>query len=242
MNSHTETIAGSYISAEQDVTFSLEIRLDELGGISGSFLISTGQEFEITGRMQGGIGVGVCTDEHGARYFEAYIEDELLRFALIEPDERNMPDYDKARRIIFTRQDRGKFSGVISPEQRPEQREDEAWEEMAALMSHLSGTWICTTSSKRTVAAFRHDGTYTYRQEGSHAGPSAPYYSDPDAMRDAHEDDAGEWEIRGDRERGVIIIKSDRGGRGKVEYQVRREEGQPRWNKYWFNRELFVKQ
>lgn len=238
MDSHTEAIAGRYISTDQDMTYSLEIRLDELGSLEGSLSSMTGDRFTITGRMQGGIGVGVCTDEHGGRYFETYIEEELLHFALIEPDERNMPDYDKARRIVFTRQDNAAFSGGIALEH----REDDAWEEMAALMSHLSGTWICTTSSKRTVAAFRHDGTYTYRQEGSHAGPSAPYYSDPDAMRDAHEDDAGEWEIRGDRERGVIIIKSDRGGRGKVEYQVRREEGQLRWNKYWFNRELFVKQ
>lgn len=234
MNSSTETIAGIYTLTDQETTLIIEIRQDELGTLSGSLTGTPEVAFEIAGRVQGEIGVGVCTDDKGGVYFEARPEGELLHFTIIEPDSTNMPDYNTAKEMVFTRQ-----GPEVQRTAFTDDGADENGEADAELISHLSGTWVCDTGSKRTRATFSPDGTYRYHQETGHDGSPAHHHGDPDAVRSDYADDIGEWDARGDKERGVIIIRSSRGGKGRVEYQVRREDGQPHWNKYWLNRELF---
>ncbi len=48
--------------------------------------------------------------------------------------------------------------------------------------------------------------------------------------------------IRGNRERGQIIITFQDGRKTVLEYQVHVEKGQTYWNEYLFNGELYGKQ
>lgn len=105
MNSSTETIAGIYTLTDQGTALILEIRQDELGTLAGSLTGTKDVAFEIAGRIQGEIGAGVCSNGKGGVYFEARPEGELLHFTMIEPDSANMPDYNTAREMVFTRQD-----------------------------------------------------------------------------------------------------------------------------------------
>ncbi|MDH4100991.1 MAG: hypothetical protein OEV28_10535, partial [Nitrospirota bacterium] len=193
MNSSTTTMTGTYLLTDEGTTFTLELRQDELGTLSGRLASTSGLKFEITGRLQGGIGVGICTDGEEGIYFEARPDENRLLFALIEADATNMPDYTTAREMVFERQ-----NSEISFDNEPGAS---GYDE--ELIHHFSGTWSSASGANRTRASFSPDGTYLYHQEGNHGGSAARHYGDPDTIRPEYADDGGEWEVRGDKERGV---------------------------------------
>ena len=60
-------------------------------------------QFQLEGQVEEGTAVGLCYDENGAAYFEAYADGNDLWFSLIEMDANNMPDYERAQELMFTK-------------------------------------------------------------------------------------------------------------------------------------------
>jgi len=64
---------------------------------------TTGESFTLDGMVQDGAAVGAMSDASGGVFFMAALEGGKLNFAMVEPNEYNMPDYDTAQVIVLER-------------------------------------------------------------------------------------------------------------------------------------------
>ncbi|MBN1188093.1 MAG: hypothetical protein JXB49_37810 [Bacteroidales bacterium] len=88
----------------------LIIQLNQTGNkVQGTLKSTTGSVFQIEGEVQENVAMGYCSNQDGTSFFEAYLEGNQLTFGLIEPDENNIPNYDKAQYIPFTKTDNSTF-------------------------------------------------------------------------------------------------------------------------------------
>jgi hypothetical protein len=111
-------LSGNYILESPSVTLRLSLNQDPDRNLSGTLSSSTGAQFQVEGMVEDGVGVGMCYGDEGALFFEASPQGTQLAFALIEPDANNMPDYSRARQLVFTRQGESAASGLL-PEPQP---------------------------------------------------------------------------------------------------------------------------
>jgi hypothetical protein len=81
------------------------------------------------------------------------------------------------------------------------------------------------------------DGNYYYGHEAGYFGDFTDQYGDKLGAWDAtgQSQNRGRWIIRGDRQKGVIIITFQDGTESTLEYQVHVEKGQTYWNEYWID-------
>ncbi|MBU0558407.1 MAG: hypothetical protein KJ799_10530 [Bacteroidetes bacterium] len=98
-----QNFSGVYYHEEQGNIINLKINQDESSNITGSLSSAQGASYTLEGFSSEGAAVGVCRDNQGSVYFEAYFEGNQLIFTLMEMDEYNMPDYDNATQIIFAK-------------------------------------------------------------------------------------------------------------------------------------------
>jgi len=96
---------GIYTLSSQGVTLTLTLKQDPQGNIKGTLSSATGAQFQVEGIVKDGVGLGVCKSNEGGSFFEAHPKGNQLLFALIEPGPNNMPDYSKARQLIFKRKE-----------------------------------------------------------------------------------------------------------------------------------------
>jgi hypothetical protein len=95
----------------------LVLNEDQNRMLTGTLSSTTGMQFQIEGQAEEGAAAGVCYNNDGGVFFEAYGEGTDLWFSLIEPDANNMPDYDRTRDLAFT-----KVSGGASSSPSPQGR------------------------------------------------------------------------------------------------------------------------
>ena len=99
------TYAGTYVLQTPEVTLTLLLQQDPHGKISGTFSSTRGTQFQVDGQVEEDAAVGLCFDAQGRVYFEARQNGSQLALALIEPDANNMPDYDRVRQLVLTKQE-----------------------------------------------------------------------------------------------------------------------------------------
>lgn len=73
--------------------------------VNGQLSSTTGSVFTIEGELEGESALGICANEDGGYYFEAFLSGNELTFGLISPDANNIPDYSTAQYIVFTKTD-----------------------------------------------------------------------------------------------------------------------------------------
>lgn len=111
-----QSLAGTYSHSGNGVTLTLVLNQDGEGNLTGTMSSTTGALFQVEGMVQEGVGVGICAGEEGAVFFEASPQGNNLQFAMIEPDANNMPDYNRARQVLFVKQRGGTKSRVKPPQ------------------------------------------------------------------------------------------------------------------------------
>jgi hypothetical protein len=107
-----QNLAGTYSYSDGGVTLTLVLKQDREGNLKGTLSSTTGARFQVDGIFQEGVGVGVCAGDQGAVFFEATPQGDMLDFVMIEPGENNMPDYNKARQVLFAKQRGGMKPGA----------------------------------------------------------------------------------------------------------------------------------
>ena len=100
-----QSLSGTYTLSAQGTTLTLMLDQDRQGNITGTLSSTTGAQFKVAGMIQNNIGVGTCVSNQGGSYFEAHPQGNQLLFALIEPGPNNTPDYNKVRKLLFTKKE-----------------------------------------------------------------------------------------------------------------------------------------
>ena len=95
---------GSFSLQTEEASLTLILKEDAGGAVTGSLSSTMGVNYSIQGQVEEGVAMGICSDGQSGVYFEAYLEGSNLTLGLIEADEFNMPDYNTAQYLIFTKQ------------------------------------------------------------------------------------------------------------------------------------------
>ena len=85
------------------VTITLSIQQDANKQLTGTLKRSNGSVFSLQGLVDEGAAAGVISGSEGSLFFEAYVDGNDLTLSLIEPDQFNMPNYDSAEYLVFSR-------------------------------------------------------------------------------------------------------------------------------------------
>ena len=86
-----------------DITLTLTLNQNQNNSITGTLKSSNGSSFTLEGMVSDGIASGICSGNEGALFFEAYLDGNDITLSLIEPDQFNMPDYDRAEYLVLSR-------------------------------------------------------------------------------------------------------------------------------------------
>ncbi len=85
------------------VTLTLTIQQDANNQLTGTLKRSNESVFSLQGMVDEGAAAGVISGSEGSFFFEAYVDGDDLTLSLIEPDQFNMPNYDSAEYLVFSR-------------------------------------------------------------------------------------------------------------------------------------------
>ena len=86
---------------------------------------NTGITYDLEGEyLDGSIG-GICSDQAGSVYFEAYYYDNELIFSLMDIDAYNMPDYKSVQYLSFTRSSQVAEEGIAVEQQQQQQLQEQ---------------------------------------------------------------------------------------------------------------------
>ena len=99
-----QDFSGTYILNQGGATLTLIIQQDTQGNLTGTLSSTSGALFKLSGQLDEQAAVGVVISEEGGLYFEGEIQGTQLVFTLIEPDSNNMPNYNSAQQLLFTKQ------------------------------------------------------------------------------------------------------------------------------------------
>jgi hypothetical protein len=94
---------GSYTLTTDKATLTLLLNQANDLKLYGKLSSNTGMDFSLEGEVSDGIGIGICSSREGSVFFELFEEDGTLVLGLIEADVNNMPDYEKASYLAFTK-------------------------------------------------------------------------------------------------------------------------------------------
>ena len=115
--------------------------------------------------------------------------------------------------------------------------------ETSDLVTHFAGEWVNTTTNTMTGIMLSPDGSYYENYEASYGGTTQDQYGSDDMSWGAARQDqaSGRWTVRGNKEKGQIIISKQDGTQTVLDYQVHVENGEVYWREYWFNGSLYGK-
>jgi hypothetical protein len=247
---------GTYTLKNGQVTVTIALRHTDDGVLKGVLFSTTGMQYLLEGAVQEGVAVGGCYNNQGGAYFEASLSGDQLAFSLIEPDANKMPDYNKARQFVFTRQSSSidpSIAEMLEQGQTPDQQDNGAAAQYpgmpgsggqagsSELMQRFAGTWVNMTKNTETRVTLAPDGSYYENYDASYSGTSSDGYGNQDmAWGTAGQQQAqGQWQAQGTAEQGTITIMFSNGNTREIQYRVHVENGETYWNEYWFNGDLY---
>jgi len=102
-----QPFSGTFDLNQGGVTITLELQQDRVGEIHGTFVSSNGARFQVEGEVDDNDSFGVCTNDDGGVYFEAYINNNDLEWRLIGIDEYGEADYNDVTELMFKRRTGG---------------------------------------------------------------------------------------------------------------------------------------
>ena len=224
-----ENLSGIYTFSSQGVTLTLTLKQDPQGNIKGTLSSTTGAQFQVEGIVQDGVGLGVCKSKEGGSYFEAHPKGKQLLFALMEPGPNNLPDYSKAKELLFTRMEKrvtdpqsSKASPV--PQKRPAQGDPSKQQAAIPLMQQMSGVYYSFSSSGLSYSGGTErrvvlcpNGTYYSGSESSYSAGAGTSGAWGAAGQRA---DQGTWRVQGNVNEGILTT-IDANGK-PTEYRYRR--------------------
>ncbi len=223
-----ENFSGIYTLSSQGVTLTLTLKQDPQGNIKGTLSSTTGVQYQVEGIVQDGIGVGVCKSKEGGSFFEAHPKGSQLLLALIEPGANNMPDYSKAKELMFTRTDKGVtdpqspkgFSG--SP--RGPQGESPRQQTASPLRQQMSGVYYSFSSAGPSYSGGTErqvvlcpNGTFYSGSESSYSAGAGTSGAWGAAGQRAGQ---GTWRVQGNVNEGTLTTIDSKGK--PTEYRYRR--------------------
>ncbi|MDH7479639.1 MAG: hypothetical protein QHH02_06490 [Syntrophomonadaceae bacterium] len=224
-----ENLSGVYTLSSQGVTLTLKLTQDSQGNLKGILSSTTGAQFQVEGIVQEGIGLGVCKSKEGGSFFEAHPRGDQLLLALMEPGPNNMPDYTKAKELLFTRTGKGapdpQSPGAFSGSQRGPSSGDSARQQAAnPLMQQMSGVYYSFSSAglgysggtERQVILCPN-GTYYSGSESSYSGGAGTAGAWGAAGRRGGQ---GTWRVQGNYNEGVLTTIDSNGK--PTDYRYRR--------------------
>lgn len=224
-----ENLSGVYTLSSQGVTLTLTLQQDSQGNIRGTLSSTTGAQFQVEGKVQAGVGLGVCRSNEGGSYFEAHPKGNQLLFALMEPGPNNMPDYSKAKDLLFTREGKG-AADPRSPKASPgspggPSRGDSPGPQAASpLMQQMSGVYYSFSSAGLSYSGGTEmrvvlcpDGTYSSGSESSYSSGAGTSGAWGTAGRRG---DQGTWRVQGNFNEGILTTFDSKGK--PTEYRYRR--------------------
>jgi hypothetical protein len=100
---YAQDFTGTYISKSGGVTYTLVLRQDAQGKISGTLSGTDGKRCQVSAALEEDIAVGLCEGDINAQ-FEAEIEGSTLLWAMFELGSDGNPDFTKETNLDFTRQ------------------------------------------------------------------------------------------------------------------------------------------
>ena len=231
--------SGTYTLAYEGTTLTLTLQQDQTGMLTGTLVSTTGVSYTVQGQSSEGVANGICYDQQGGVYFEAYFAEQQLVFTMIEPNEYNMPDYNKTQTLTFERSGTGTQIPGMGVPPTADHQQPSGYTAPAAteIMKHFAGSWTTTTTNTQTWVTLRPDGTFSDQYESSYSGNFDNQYGGDEGNWGAYnqQSSSGTWSVRGTREQGMITIIYNNGEQRNVEYRVHTENGEVYWNEYWFN-------
>jgi hypothetical protein len=111
------------------------------------------------------------------------------------------------------------------------------------LMKHFIGKWSTVTSNTATDIYLYPNGVYSENYEASYSGN----YSDGGGNntgswgKGAYDNVTGSWSVKGNKDKGVLMIRYPDGEKARINYQVHVERGKKYYNEYYFDGILYWK-
>lgn len=103
LDAQAQEYTGTFQVETGGTIFTLSIQQDANMILTGTLQRSNGSAFNLQGMVAEGVAAGVISGSEGNLFFEAYLDGNDLSFSLIEPDQYNMPNYDSAEYLVFSR-------------------------------------------------------------------------------------------------------------------------------------------
>ena len=104
------------------------------------------------------------------------------------------------------------------------------------LLAHFAGTWVHYSQYGQTTVTLAPNGDYYYQDERSYSGNlSDGTFNTGTWSAGGQSQEKARWTVRGDKEKGYLIISYPDGSRENVEYRVFVERGQVYWTEYLFD-------
>lgn len=97
--------SGKYFMKTEEVELTLELIQPDEAKVEGTLSSTSGIYYSLDGIIDAGVASGICSGEEGSVFFEVYVDGMELVLSLIEPDAWNMPDYNTATYLSFTKKD-----------------------------------------------------------------------------------------------------------------------------------------
>ena len=176
---------GQYALNTQGITLFLNLQQDTRGQINGTLSSSVGMQYRLEGKVEDEVAMGICSDDQGAVYFEAYFQGKQLVFSMIEPDENNMPDYERSQQLLFSRGRAESGQNPVNPQSSPQtqQQRQPAGSGQEYLLQGTLCSWSGSSSgygnsssSSSTRVYFDGQGNFSYSSESSFSGDAGMAY------------------------------------------------------------------
>jgi hypothetical protein len=110
-----QDFTGTYVSKSRGVTYTLVLRQDAQGKISGTLSGTDGKRCQISAALEEDIAVGLCKGDISAQ-FEAELEGSTLLWAMFELGADGNPDFTKETNLDFTRQSTKALAAQAEPQ------------------------------------------------------------------------------------------------------------------------------
>jgi hypothetical protein len=107
------------------------------------------------------------------------------------------------------------------------------------LAKHFVGIWSSYSQYSETHVTLYPDGTYSDSTTSSYGNSDPSMGAQWGMASDTH--GRGRWQVRGNRQRGQLIMTSPSGDTVTYNYQVHTKNGQTYWSEYYFGNSLYGK-